>query len=266
MVRAEFPWVLLIETGENLGFSKGNNIGIRTSRGKYIALINSDVNVFSGCLDSLVDYMDTHLDAGMVGRRLYYGDRLHQSNGRRFPNLWNNTCEVFRLNKLFPKSRFFAGEHMFYFSYDCTAEVEILVGCFILARREAIDDFGLLDEDFFMYSEDLDWGQRCRAAGWKVMFHPTGEAIHYGGSSSSNQPSRFAVAQLRSRRHLLKKHCGPITRAGLLFLMLLQCLIRLVGSAIIWLIRPRRRAVAGSRVASQLACIRSVFRGLATSS
>ena len=179
MVTERFPWVILIQTGENLGFSKGNNIGINRSRGKYLALVNSDVNVLPDCLDQLAAFLDEQRDVGMVGPRVLYGDRRLQSSCRRFPNLWNNSCEVLKLNKLFPKSEFFAGEHMFYFSYNQTREVEVLVGCFILARHHAVKQFGLLDEGFWMYGEDLDWSRRCWQSEWKVMFYPGAEAIHY---------------------------------------------------------------------------------------
>lgn len=208
MVANRFPWVNLIQTGANLGFAKGNNIGIRHSRGQYIALVNSDVNVLPGCLDQLADFLDRNPEAGMVGPRIFYGDGRQQSSCRRFPSLWNNACEVFGLNQLFPHSAFFAGEHMFYFSYDRTCEVDVLVGCFVMARRSAVKEFGLLDEQFFMYAEDVDWSRRCRLAGWKIFFCADAAAIHYCGGSSQNEPLRFSVAQTRSRLRLWSKYNG----------------------------------------------------------
>jgi GT2 family glycosyltransferase len=139
MVAERFPWVALIQAGENLGFAKGNNLGINRSRGKYIALVNSDVKVLSGCLDQLTAFLDQHPDVGMVGPRIMYGDGRLQSSCRRFPNLWNSACDAFGLNKLFPRSRLFAGEQMSYFACDHTRGVEVLAGCFIVARREAVN-------------------------------------------------------------------------------------------------------------------------------
>jgi GT2 family glycosyltransferase len=213
-----FPWVTLIQSGTNLGFAKGNNLGIRHSRGRYIALVNSDVKVFPACLDQLAEFLDANPGVGMVGPRIFDGAGRQQISCRRFPSLWNNACEVFGLNKIFPHSSFFTGEHMFYFGYDRVREVEVLVGCFVMARRAAVAEFGLLDEDFFMYSEDVDWSRRCRGAGWNVMFYPRAEAIHYCGGSSSKDPLRFALAQEQSRLRLWRKHLSQTEVFGFVML------------------------------------------------
>ena len=118
MIMNKYPWVKLIQTGANLGFSKGNNIGIKSSRGKYLALINSDALALPDCLDALSQFLADHPDVGMVGPRVMNGDRSLQSSCRRFPTLWNNACEVFLLNRLFPRIEFFAGEEMLYFTHD----------------------------------------------------------------------------------------------------------------------------------------------------
>lgn len=258
LVATCFPWVMLIQTGNNLGFAKGNNIGILRSRGKYIALVNSDVNVFPGCLDQLAKFLDDHPEAGMVGPRVMYGDRRLQSSCRRFPSLWNNFCEIFHLNNVFPRSSFFAGEHMFYFAYDRICEVEVLVGCFILARREAVDQFGLLDESFWMYGEDLDWSRRCWRAGWKVMFYPNAESIHYCGGSSANDPARFAVAQLEARLQLWAKHHSSIQQRGFMVLIFIQCCLRLLAAGFKFLLKRREAGNAAGQIRVQVSCIRAL--------
>jgi GT2 family glycosyltransferase len=258
MVAGKFPWVTLIASKDNNGFAKGNNIGINRSRGKYLALVNSDVNVLSGCLDKLAEFLDNHPDAGMVGPRVKYGDGRQQSSCRRFPSLWNNTCEILQLNRLFPRSPFFAGEHMFYFSYDRIREVDVLVGCFILARRAAVQEFGLLDEGFWMYGEDVDWGRRCWQAGWKVMFYPNAEAIHYCGGSSSNDPVRFEVAQLQAVLRLWGKHRSRAVQAAFWILKTLQCTLRLFAAGL-WAIAAKRQDSV-LRVRTQVACLRALWR------
>jgi len=229
-VSQKFPWVTLIQSGTNLGFAKANNVGIRQSRGRFIALINSDVKVLPECLDRLAEFMDANHGVGMVGPGIFFGDGRPQSSCRRFPSLWNNACEASGLNTAFPHSQFFAGEHMFYFRYDRTCEVDVLVGCFILARREAVADFGLLDESFFMYAEDIDWNRRAWLAGWKVMFFPGAKAIHYCGGSSRNDPLRFAVAQERSRLMLWAKHLKRHKFIGLVMLSTLGHVVRMLFS------------------------------------
>ncbi|MDB6093010.1 MAG: glycosyl transferase family 2 [Verrucomicrobia bacterium] len=259
MVEAKFPWVTLIRSNVNLGFSKGNNVGIARSRGKYLALVNSDVNVFPSCLDLLVAFMDKHRDVGMLGPRILFGDRRQQSSCRLFPTLWNNFCEVFYLNKVFPRSKFFSGEHMFYFGFDEVREVEVLVGCFVVARREATDQFGLLDEGFFFYGEDIDWSQRCRDAGWKVMFDPEPVSVHYCGGSTANDPIRFSVAQLKARLQLWAKHKSPPARLMIRFILTAQCLLRLVSSIIPTKPLHGAKKAPGLRARTQVACLKALW-------
>lgn len=259
MVMNKYPWVKLIQTGANLGFSKGNNIGIKSSLGKYVALINSDALALPGCLDALSQFLGDHPDVGMVGPRVMYGDRSLQSSCRRFPTLWNNACEVFLLNRLFPRIEFFAGEHMFYFSYDCTCEVEVLVGCFILARRNAINEFGLLDEVFFFYGEDIDWSRRCWQSGWRVMFYPGAEAIHFCGGSSTNNRVHFAVAQQTARLQLWVKHRSRIAVAGLIVLLAWQCSLRLSVAGLIFALRLHRWKDPAMLSRIQVACLKNLW-------
>lgn len=259
MVMNKFPWVKLIQTGQNLGFSKGNNIGIKSSRGKYVALINSDALALPGCLDALSQFLDDHPDAGMVGPRVMWGDRSLQCSCRRFPTLWNNVCEVFLLNRLFPRIEFFAGEQMFYFSHDSTCEVEVLVGCFILARRNAINEFGFLDEDFFFYGEDIDWSRRCWQSGWKVMFYPGAEAIHFGKGSSKNNRAFYAVMQQTARLNLWAKHYPRIAVAGLMVLLAWECCWRLLVAGLIFALRLHRWKDPAMLARIQVACLKNLW-------
>lgn len=261
LVTRRFPWAILLQTGANLGFSKANNMGIRRSRGQYVALVNSDVNVFPGCIDRLAEFLDVNPRVGMVGPRIMYGDRRQQSSCRRFPNLWNNVCEVLYLNRLFPRSELFGGEHMFFFSYDRTREVEVLVGCFIVARREAIEEFGVLDETFWMYGEDLDWCRRCSVSGWKVMFFPDAEAIHYCGGSSANDPGRFTLAQLDARLRLWTKHRSRVENCGVRGLIAVQCGVRLLAAIAKAVFRRSDIRDCCERAKLQYACIRALWRG-----
>src|SRR6204780_3023836 len=155
MIESKFPWVKLIRSSENLGFSRGNNVAIRQSQGRYVALVNPDVIVFPGCLDALADFLDENPKVGNVGPRVLNPDMTMQSTCRRFPTLWNNFCTAAGLASAFKGSQFFAGEHMFYFQHDRTMAVNVLVGCFSMIRRETFDAVGLLDENLFMYGDDV---------------------------------------------------------------------------------------------------------------
>src|ERR1700758_1199043 len=157
MTKARFPDVKLIRSEENLGFSKGNNVAIRQCQGRYISLVNPDVQVFPGCLDALADFLDQNPKVGVVGPRVFNPDMTQQSTCRRFPTLWNNFCSSTGLATAFKTSRLFGGEHMLSFPHDRTMSVDVLVGCFTMVRDEAFDTVGLLDEDLFMYGDDVDW-------------------------------------------------------------------------------------------------------------
>ncbi|HTZ48939.1 MAG TPA: glycosyltransferase family 2 protein [Verrucomicrobiae bacterium] len=229
MVETEFPWVKLVKADQNLGFAKANNVGIRLSKGRYVSLINSDVKVLPDCLGTLADYLDQHPDIGNVGPRVLNGDLSLQGSCRRFPTLWNNACMAIGLSGA--KHRFFSGEHMQYFAHDREMDVQVLVGCFWMVRKEAFEKAGLLDEDFFMYAEDVDWCKRCWNAGWRVAFNPSAEAIHYRGGSSVNDPVRFAVEQQRAVLHYWAKHHGWMGRLGIGTILFCRSLARYLYGA-----------------------------------
>ena len=226
MIETRFPHVRLIRSAVNLGFSKGNNVAIRQCRGRYIALVNPDVIVFPGCFDALADFLDEHPKVGNVGPRVFNPDMTQQSTCRRFPNLWNNFCDAAGLASAFKGSRFFAGEHMFYFSHDRILAVDVVVGCFSMIRRETFDAVGLLDEDLFMYGDDVDWCRRCWNAGWQVVFFPGARAIHDRGKITAPYPVRFALAQQRSIIHYWRKHHGFWGVLGIRSIMFLNHFLR----------------------------------------
>ncbi len=259
MVETLHPWVTLIRSGANLGFAKANNIAIGRSTGEYVCLINSDVHVLGDCLVGLAEFLDLHPEVGMVGPRVLWGDRKLQSSCRRFPSLWNNLCQITGLSRCFPKSPFFAGEHMFYFDYRRSIEVEVLVGCFIMARRSAIADVGLLDERFFMYGEDIDWSRRCWLAGWKVMFHPGAEAIHYAGGSSSNNRPRFSVEQQLARLQLLGKYFSTPEQIAFRLLFVAHTVMRLIRILFQTTLGLRPELECRGSIRAQILCLKSLM-------
>jgi GT2 family glycosyltransferase len=261
MIEAKFPWVNLVKSTENLGFAKGNNVAIRQCRGRYVALVNPDVIVFPGCLDALADFLDEHPNVGNVGPRVFNPDMSMQSTCRRFPTLWNNFCSATRLENMFNGSRFFAGEHMFYFAHDRTLDVDVIVGCFSMIRRETFDTVGLLDENLFMYGDDVDWCRRARNAGWRMVFYPGGQAIHDRGKTTAPYPVRFAVAQQRSVLHYWTKHHSVWGVLGIQSIMLFHHLLRYVLSILSSLARTKRSAQADVRKQVSSACLRELITG-----
>lgn len=262
MVAARFPQVTLIRNAENLGFPKGNNIGVRASKGEYVYLLNSDIKVLDGCIDALADYLDQHPDIGMIGPKILNGDMSLQSSCRRFPTLWNNFCTAAGLATLWKESRWFSGEHMLYFKGDRLMDVDVLVGCFWTARRKALDQFGLLDEGFFIYAEDVDWCKRCWKAGWRVVFFPEAQAIHYRGASTTKKdPVRFALTQQRSVLRYWQKHHGSLGRASMGCLIFGHLSIRWTAALMKSLLGASRREENKVRMQVTGACLRALFSG-----
>jgi GT2 family glycosyltransferase len=261
MVEAKFPWVKLIKSKQNLGFAKGNNVAIRQCRGRYIALVNPDVIVFPGCLDALAKFLDENPKVGDVGPRVFNPDMTQQSTCRRFPTLWNNFCSASSLEGRFKGRRFFAGEHMYYFQHDRTLAVDVIVGCFSMIRREAFDEAGLLDEDLFMYGDDVDWCRRAWNAGWQVFFFPDAQAIHDRGKTTAPYPAHFAVAQQRSILRYWAKHHTIFGLLGIRCIMLFHHLLRYLIAVLSDLARSHEGPQGEVRRQVSGACLRQLLYG-----
>ena len=261
MIEARFPWVKLIKSQENLGFSRGNNLGIRQAQGQYVALVNPDVIVLPGCLDALADFLDRNPKVGNVGPLILNPDMTLQSTCRRAPTLWNNFCSATGLATKFTNSRFFAGEHMFYFPHDRTLAVDVLEGCFSFIRREAFEQVGLLDENLFMYGDDVDWCRRARKAGWQVVFYPGARAIHDRGKITAPYPVRFALAQQRSVLYYWKKHHGFLGQVGIRCIMLFHHLLRYAAGTAkgVAISKPGTNAQVSKQISG--ACLRELLGG-----
>lgn len=260
MVEATHRHVRLIRNSENLGFAKANNIGIRCSRGRYIVLVNSDVRVLGGCLDVLVDCMDNRPDTGIAAPKVLNNDFTFQTNCRRFPSLWRSFCETAGLAKLFPGNGCFSGEEMWHFNHETEQPVDVLKGCFLIVRRTALEQFGLLDESFFIYSEDLDWCKRCWDAGWQVRFLPQAQAIHHHAASSQRETVRFAVELDRSVMKYWAKHHTVTGQIANWSLLSAKHLFRCVCASIGFLLFPTNRARASKRFVTSASGLSMLLR------
>lgn len=260
-VRALYQQVKVIETGSNLGFAKANNIGIRECNGKYVALLNSDVTILDGCLNGLQDYMNSNPGVGLCAPRLLNRDMTVQYSCRNFPTIWRLFCGSLRLDKLPFLHRLFEGEEIKTFAYDRETEVDAVSGAFMFARREVFEKVGLLDERFFMYSEDVDWCKRLRDAGWKVAFFPEAEAIHYGGGSSSGESTRFYIEKERAVFLYWEKHHSGLSQFILSRILFLHHFVRIVTGGLLYLVKPSRRPSILPVLNKNLAGIRLLVSG-----
>lgn len=179
MITQEFPEVILIDNKKNLGFAAGNNPGIKRAGGRYILLLNTDTEVPQDTFRVMLEFMDKNHDAGAATCKLFLPDgALDPACHRGFPTPWASFTYLTGLERLFPKFRLFAQYHQGYKDLNTIHEVDCIVGAFFLVRREIVAQVGLLDEDYFMYAEDIDWCYRIRQAGWKIMYNPTVSILH----------------------------------------------------------------------------------------
>jgi N-acetylglucosaminyl-diphospho-decaprenol L-rhamnosyltransferase len=219
MVRAEFPNVRLIANTTNRGYAGGNNDGIAAATGRYVMVLNPDTRVLGEALATMVAYADAHPDVGALGPQLLNPDGSVQSSRRHFPTLMTGLFESTWLQPLAPP-----GVLRHYYVLDRTddeiQEVDWVTGACLLVRREAIHQVGGLDEDFFMYSEELDWCRRIRQAGWKVVYLPTAQVMHYAGKSSDQVIAQRHIYFQTSKVRYFRKHHGELT-GGLVRIALL---------------------------------------------
>jgi GT2 family glycosyltransferase len=152
-VNENFSEVRLIENGKNLGFARANNIGIRASCGRYVCLVNSDVVLLEGCLDTMLAYMESQPSIGILGPKLLNGDMSLQPSCKQLPSIWNNLCIAIGLSALFANIKLFNGEHLSFFDHDRIMNVQALSGAFLMVRRSAAEKVGLLDEAFLFMAK-----------------------------------------------------------------------------------------------------------------
>lgn len=254
-----YPHVKLIQNKENLGFAKANNIGIKSSSGKYVCLANSDVELRDDCLFRMYDYMDKHQQIAVLGPKVFYPDMRNQVSCTNFPTLWNNFCEASGLHKISHLSKIFSGEYMRYYHHNAILKVDSLVGCFLMVRRNAIDQVGLLDERFFIYAEEVDWCKRFRNAGWDIVFLPDASVIHHDASSSAKEPLRFSTELLKSQIKYWKKHRSKIAVLIFLLIIVVNHGVRLILGSILYIIKPSQRTENTKRLLKNYSALKYIF-------
>ncbi|MFA5422299.1 MAG: glycosyltransferase [Phycisphaerae bacterium] len=210
MVAQRFENVQLIRNGRNVGFAAANNQAIGKAKGKYILLLNSDTVVLDRAIEKVFAFAEKNQQAAVVGCRVLNPDGTVQRTCSMFPSALNMVLSSSYLYKLFPRNKFFGREMMTWWDRNDVREVEVVSGCFMLVRREVVEQVGLMDEEFFLYAEETEWCYRFAKAGWKMMFTPDAEIIHYGGASGKAK-NALLLLQLRAGiLQFIKKHKSRI--------------------------------------------------------
>jgi GT2 family glycosyltransferase len=211
-----FPHMKIIANHANLGFSKANNQGIRIAQGRYILLLNSDTLLEPDTLEIMIRFMDEHPNAGASGCRLVLPDgSLDKTCKRGFPTPSAAFYYLSGISMRFPNNPRFNQYQLGHLSEHEHHQVDSLVGAFMLVRRSTIEQIGLLDEEYFMYGEDIDWCYRMKEAGWEIHYYPATTIVHLKGASSRRKPVKiiyefYRAMYLFHHKHYRKKYRGVV--------------------------------------------------------
>ncbi len=264
MVRAEFPAVRLIANTENRGFPAANNQGIGIAQGRYVFLLNPDTEVVSDALATMVAFADAHPDVGILGPQLLtpqlWGGKRRgvQSSRRRFPTLATAFFESTWLQPYAPR-RLLERYEFLDQPDDMVQDVDWLYGAALMARREAIEQVGPMDEGYFMYSEELDWCRRFRDAGWRVVYLPAAQIVHHEGKSSEQVVTSRHIHFQTSKVRYFRKYHGRVAAEALRLFILGSYVWQLCLEGTKWLL-GHKRPLRAQRIAAYRQVLASKLR------
>ena len=201
-VSRDYPWVALIENQENMGFARANNIAIRQSKGDYVLLLNPDTVVEEATLRSVLAFMESHPKAGGAGVKMHNEDGTKAPESRRaLPTPWVSCLKMLGFDKRY---------YMSHLTWDEPGRIDVISGAFCFLRRKALDEVGLLDEDFFMYGEDIDLSYRLLKGGWENWYLPYG-ITHYKGRSTQKSDYRYVHIFYQAMLIFFRKHYSHLS-------------------------------------------------------
>lgn len=258
MVREAFPEVKLMARPDNVGFPKGNNLGLTQANGRYLLLLNPDTELVGEALATMMAYMESYPQVGALGPQLLNPDGSVQSSRRRFPRLATAFFESTWLQALAPR-KLLRDYYVLDVRDDETAAVDWVTGACLLTRREVYEQIGGLDEDYFMYSEELDWCRRIKDAGWDIVYLPTAQVLHHVGKSSEQAVTHRHINYQRAKLRYFRKYHGRTAAATLRIFLLMNYVWQIKLEAMKGII-GHKRPLRWQRVKSYWQVIRSGLR------
>ena len=225
-LRAAFPQVTVVDTGHNGGYAWGNNIGIQRARGRYLLVLNPDTQVDDGALESAVRYMEANPDVGILGTHVALENGVQQPTRFRHVSLANLFWNIFVPNRMIRKSPYFGDQRYASLPPDTVQDVDVVAGCFMMVPRDVIEKVGMMDDRFFMYSEESEWCWRVKQAGLKVRYNPDIKIMHYGAVSTGQTSPWKSVEIAKGHILFLRLTRGPQTAWAGTAIMLLGDLLR----------------------------------------
>jgi len=224
MVREKFPQVHLVDNRENVGFARANNQAMQRCSGNYLLLLNPDTLVESGALQALADFLDKTPEAGVAGARILNPDRSLQISSWPRPTLSRELWRLLHLDSLLPYAEYTLTK----WETNQAQEVDVLLGACVLLRKDVLDQVGFLDENYFMYSEEVDLCYRIQRAGWRLFWVPQAEVIHFGGQSTQQVPTPMFLNLYHGKIKYFRKHYGWLAAQIYKLILMIAALSRLV--------------------------------------
>jgi GT2 family glycosyltransferase len=237
MVRQEFPDVRVVANASNVGFAAATNQGLRESHGRYLLLLNPDTRATPDFLQVLISFAEDHPEAGAVGPRLVGKDGMDQVSCFPLPTLSRELWRLFHLDRFHAFARY----PLSLWRSGSPQRVESIQGACMLIRREALDQTGLLDERFFIYTEEVDFCRRMLNLGWQIFWVPSATVVHYGGESTAQVGARMFVELYRSKVQYFRKHMGAWGAVAYKGVLVAATLPRLVVPSLGLAFVPSRR-------------------------
>ena len=229
LIPSLFPWVRLLTPGQNVGFSRGNNLGYEASRGQILFFLNPDTLVEAHAVVTLWTALQAQPAVGVAGPRLMRTNGEQQDSRRRFPNPVTGFFESTWLGRSWPGNPWSQYYHCRNWPRAFAQGVDWLEGAALMIRRKTFAGVGGFDERFFMYSEELDLCRRIRTAGWRIHYVPAATIIHHGGSSSAQVPAQTHIIFNTSKVLYYRKHFGPLWAECMRYYLLTEFALQLLG-------------------------------------
>lgn len=223
MIREKYPNTILIKNENNVGFAQANNQAINKSSSEFVMLLNPDTIVDKDVLDGLIGYLEGHPDVGAAGPMLLNPDGTLQESAYPEPTLWREFWRLFHLDLFKHLGTYPMAE----WNHSDLRDVDVLMGACFLVRRKVLDQVGLLDENFFMYSEEVDFCKRIRDFGWRIVWFPTVKVIHFGGQSTSQVQQEMFLQLYQGKIQYFRKHNSLAVVWAYKFVLFMAAIIRL---------------------------------------
>lgn len=231
IVKSEFPQIKLIENKRNEGFARANNKALCHAKGRYVLLLNSDTVVLDRTLDKMLAFMDEHREAGVVGCKLINKDGSLQLSAAWFSTLatalLGSNIVPKALGRLFKIKKFPGQTFLMAKEHEETQDVDWVVGACMLVRHEIINEVGLLDENLFLYGEEIEWCFRIKKGGWRIIYFPDAKVIHYGGGSAKESSKASVYRKVFAERYIYHKHHNVVLSGIYDFLIITMAMVKL---------------------------------------